>query len=192
MKFLSRRQSSKSKQNDSDATDATAANTPPKSSFMDMLKVGSIEEPIATEAEAEESRDDSTPIENFFTDAGSVLSTAFAEAVGMADDIKTIISADIDDYDDDVYDDFDVPVSSKKVVKGSHSDLAKEIKKLGKQDERKEKAKKQIKKCEDEIVVVEAERVETLKKIKALSQKFKLHNDNVDHDDERDEERYEA
>ncbi len=189
MKFLSRRQSSKSKQNESDATDATAANTPPKSSFMDMLKVGSIEEPIATEAE--ESRDDSTPIENFFSDAGSVLSTAFAEAVGMADDIKTIISADIDD-DDDVYDDVDVPVpvSSKEVVKGGLSDLAKEIKKLGKLDERKEKAKKQIKKCEDEIAVVEAERVETLKKIKALSQKFDLHNE--DHDDERDEERYEA
>ena len=180
--FLGRRQSSKPKQNDSGSA---AANE------LDKLKVDSIEESVSEEEPIviEESRDDLNPFERFFNDSSCALSIVFSEAVSMADDIQTIISADIDDdiddddkevvIDDDFYDD-------KEVVKGSHSDLAKEIKKLGKLGRRKEKAEKQIRKCENEIAMAEAERGKTLIKIKALSQKFELH-DVMDHDDERNE-----
>ncbi len=180
MKFLGRRQSSKSNQNDDTGATATVA----AAANEDELKAGSSSWfAIATETEESRDEDELNPIENFFQDSASALSNVFSEAVGMADDIKTIISTDIDD---DVYDDAYEQSSTKEVVKGSHSDLAKEIKKLGKLEERKKKAKKQIRKCEDEIAVAEAERVETLKKIKALSQKFDL--GNVNHDNERDEE----
>ena len=164
--FLGRRHPSKSKQN------AAAA-------AKEQLEVDSLDESTAIE----ESRDDLNPFERFFSDSSSVFSGVITEAVSMADDIQTIITTDIDEGDED-----DGSATKRKVVKGSHSDLAKEIKKLGKLEQKKEKAEKQIKKSEKDISMAEEERAKTLVKIKALSQKFELHNvmDHTD-DDERTE-----
>lgn len=189
--FLGRRQPSKSKQNNSApaalvaATTTTKNATAPANELDKLLKVASFEESAATE----DSRDDVTPFERFLNDSTNALSNVFSEAVSLADDIQTIISADIDDdVDDDVYSVVKATPSSKEVVKGSHSDLAKEIKKLGKLGQRRKKAEKQIRKCENEISMAEAEKVKTLIKIKALSQKFELQSamDRAD-DDERNE-----
>ena len=59
-------------------------------------------------------------------------------------------------------------------VKGSHADLAKEIKKLGKLERILERAENQIMKSEKQIYLTEQKQMKTRMKIKALSRKFEL------------------
>ncbi len=179
MKFLGRRQSSKSKQNDDSGATATV----------------------------DDDRDEMNPLERFFSDAGSVFSGAVTEAVSMAEDAKSIISADLDSESEDEDEQDEKKSSAKSTrgskskkdksnkvieVKGSPSDLAKEIKKLDKLERQVEKAEQDImrviEKNEKEIDKAEEESEKIRRKIKLLTRKFELgrfmHRDEEDFADE--------
>ena len=67
------------------------------------------------------------------------------------------------------------PRGSKQVkVKGSHSDWAKEIKKVAKLDQKQKKVEKELKKCKNIISVTEQKQMKSMEYIKALSNKFNL------------------
>lgn len=152
----------------------------------------------------EESRDELNPFERFLSDASTVFSGAVTEAASMTEDVKSIISADLDEEEDDYDDEEDKDKDEDKdeqeekktakstrgskskkdksrnvmKVKGSPSTLAKEIKKLDKLERQVEKAEKDIlkaiEKTEKEIDKAELEQEKTRKKIKGLTRKFEL------------------
>ncbi len=157
----------------------------------------------------DDDRDEMNPLERFFSDAGSVFSGAVTEAASMAEDAKSIISADLDsENEDEDEDEQDEKKSSAKStrgsnskkdksnkvikVKGSPSDLAKEIKKLDKLERQVVKAEqvilRAIEKTEKEIDKAEEEQEKSRRKIKLLSRKFELerfmHRDEEDFADE--------
>uniref|UniRef100_A0A7S2Q0F4 Uncharacterized protein n=1 Tax=Skeletonema marinoi TaxID=267567 RepID=A0A7S2Q0F4_9STRA len=134
----------------------------------------------------QESRDDPSLFERFFSAPSNVLSGAIAEAASIADDIQTVITAELDEEKElsqlreerelrEVQDVKSLKEDWKEVeVKGSHTDLAKEIKKLGKLERILERAEKQIMKSEKQIYLTEQKQMKTRMKIKALSRKFEL------------------
>lgn len=66
-----------------------------------------------------------------------------------------------------------VPAPTQK-VKGSHSDWAKEIKKVHKLDQQKTKVENEINKCKMHISAIEQQRLKKMEYIKALSAKFDM------------------
>ncbi len=156
----------------------------------------------------DDDRDDMNPLERFLSDAGSVFSGAVTEAASMAEDAKSIISADLSEDEEDEDEDEDEDEQDKKKskstraskskkdksneVKGSPATLAKEIKKLDKLERQVEKAErdimKAIEKTEKEIDKAEEEQEKSRRKIKLLTRKFVLerfmHRDEEDFADE--------
>jgi len=132
----------------------------------------------------QESRDDPSLFERFFSTPSNVLSGAIAEAASIADDIQTVITAELDEEKElsqlrEEREEREVQGVKKEdweevEVKGSHTDLAKEIKKLGKLEKILERAEKQIMKSEKQIYLTEQKQMKTRMKIKALSRKFEL------------------
>mmetsp|Transcript_12826 Transcript_12826/g.19342 ORF Transcript_12826/g.19342 Transcript_12826/m.19342 type:complete len:186 (-) Transcript_12826:170-727(-) len=136
----------------------------------------------------QESRDDPSLFERFFCTPSNVLSDAIAEAASIADDIQTVITAELDEEKELIQlreerelrelreesEDKEVQGVKEVEVKGSHTDLAKEIKKLGKLERILERAEKQIMKSEKQIYLTEQKQMKTRMKIKALSHKFEL------------------
>jgi hypothetical protein len=154
-----------------------------------------------TESEFDDDRDEMNPLERFLSDAGSVFSGAVTEAASMAEDAKSIISADLDEEDEDEYESKSTRGSKSKKdksnevvkVKGSPATLAKEIKKLAKLERQVEKAErditKAIEKTDKELDKAEEEQQKSRRKIKLLTRKFELerfmHRDEEDFADEK-------
>ena len=96
------------------------------------------------------------------------------DAVSSTDEIQSIIDAHVDEETRARCLTSRISAQNQD-VKGSHSTLANEIKKLGKLERKKEKLVETILKCEHEISIAEKEQEKTKERIKALSYKFELH-----------------
>lgn len=134
----------------------------------------------------EESRDDPGLLEAFFNPSSwlptaETLGLGEEDALSSFDDIQSIIDAHVDEetrarcLSEKSTISAMKSIGSNQNVKGSHSTLANEIKKLGKLERKKEKAEKLILRCEQEISLAEQEQKKTRERIKALSYKFELH-----------------
>ena len=194
--FRSRRLASKAKANQS--TVVSTESEVPKDSEVEDTRVNEVED---TRVDSfGDDRDEMNPLERFFSDAGSVFSGAVTEAASLAGDVKSVISADLDEEEegegegegeDKEKDERDEKKSTAKStrgskskkdksneVKGSPSDLAREIKKLDKLERQVEKAEhdimKAIAKTDKEIEKAEEEQEKSRRKIKQLTRKFEL------------------
>ncbi|KAK1744479.1 hypothetical protein QTG54_005012 [Skeletonema marinoi] len=133
------------------------------------------------ETNSDEARD-VHPMARLFDDASSVISGAMSEAASMANDVKMIIAADVDDVSA-LGEERSVapqPEPDKIKVYGGPNDLARLIKDLGQQE-------KKMEKLGQEYINAEKDVRNTRKRIKALSEKLNLDsaiNENEQEDDE--------
>mmetsp|Transcript_26467 Transcript_26467/g.53133 ORF Transcript_26467/g.53133 Transcript_26467/m.53133 type:complete len:202 (-) Transcript_26467:211-816(-) len=193
--FQSSRLASKSNQNAEQNVAANAKETDANVAANANESTNANESVELKQVSFQESRDDPSLFERFFSAPSNVLSGAIAEAASIADDIQTVITAELDEEKElsqlreerelsqlreerelrEVQDVKSLKEDWKEVeVKGSHTDLAKEIKKLGKLERILERAEKQIMKSEKQIYLTEQKQMKTRMKIKALSRKFEL------------------
>mmetsp|Transcript_4428 Transcript_4428/g.6660 ORF Transcript_4428/g.6660 Transcript_4428/m.6660 type:complete len:228 (-) Transcript_4428:86-769(-) len=121
------------------------------------------------ETSSDETRD-VHPMARLFDDASSVISGAMSEAASMANDVKMIIAADVDDNVSALGEERSVapqPEPEKIKVYGGPNDLARLIKDLGQQE-------KKMEKLGQEYINAEKDVRNTRKRIKALSEKLNL------------------
>ena len=145
-----------------------------KSTFLNRRKKKAAVDEVKADP-VEESRDDPGLLEAFFNPSSWFPPTEESDAVSSTDDIQSIIDAHIDEETRAKCLTEKSRIGSNQDVKGSHSTLANEIKKLGKLERKKEKAEKLILRCQNEISMADEELTKTRKRIKALSRKVELH-----------------
>eukprot|EP00985_Skeletonema_marinoi_P011085 scaffold5233_cov145-Skeletonema_marinoi.AAC.12 len=130
------------------------------------------------ETSSDETRD-VHPMARLFDDASSVISGAMSEAASMANDVKMIIAADVDDDVSALGEERSVAQPEPIQVYGGPSDLARLIKDLGQQE-------KKMEKLGQEYINAEKDVRNTRKRIKALSEKLNL--EGVINEDEQEDD----
>eukprot|EP00577_Skeletonema_sp_RCC1716_P022250 CAMPEP_0113388964 /NCGR_PEP_ID=MMETSP0013_2-20120614/9368_1 /TAXON_ID=2843 ORGANISM="Skeletonema costatum, Strain 1716" /NCGR_SAMPLE_ID=MMETSP0013_2 /ASSEMBLY_ACC=CAM_ASM_000158 /LENGTH=219 /DNA_ID=CAMNT_0000271997 /DNA_START=32 /DNA_END=691 /DNA_ORIENTATION=+ /assembly_acc=CAM_ASM_000158 len=185
IKFNSRRKASKSAKQDVSAQYSQRLSG--KQGVSNVSNTNRKAEPVSlykeqrAETNSDEARD-VHPMARLFDDASSVISGAMSEAASMANDVKMIIAADVDDVSA-LGEERSVapqPEPDKIKVYGGPNDLARLIKDLGQQE-------KKMEKLGQEYINAEKDVRNTRKRIKALSEKLNLDsaiNENEQEDDE--------
>jgi len=130
------------------------------------------------ETNSDEARD-VHPMARLFDDASSVISGAMSEAASMANDVKMIIAADVDDDVSALGEERSVAQPESIQVYGGPNDLARLIKDLGQQE-------KKMEKLGQEYINAEKDVRNTRKRIKALSEKLNL--EGVINEDEQEDD----
>ena len=130
------------------------------------------------ETNSDEARD-VHPMARLFDDASSVISGAMSEAASMANDVKMIIAADVDDDVSALGEERSVAQPESIQVYGGPKDLARLIKDLGQQE-------KKMEKLGQEYINAEKDVRNTRKRIKALSEKLNL--EGVINEDEQEDD----
>ena len=175
IKFNSRRKASKSVKQDVSAQYSQRLSG--KQGVSNVSTKNRNAEPVLLykEQRAETSSDETRdvhPMARLFDDASSVISGAMSEAASMANDVKMIIAADVDDDVSALGEERSVaprPEPEKIQVYGGPNDLARLIKDLGQQE-------KKMEKLGQEYINAEKDVRNTRKRIKALSEKLNLDN----------------
>eukprot|EP00577_Skeletonema_sp_RCC1716_P021922 CAMPEP_0113416480 /NCGR_PEP_ID=MMETSP0013_2-20120614/25137_1 /TAXON_ID=2843 ORGANISM="Skeletonema costatum, Strain 1716" /NCGR_SAMPLE_ID=MMETSP0013_2 /ASSEMBLY_ACC=CAM_ASM_000158 /LENGTH=220 /DNA_ID=CAMNT_0000303535 /DNA_START=13 /DNA_END=676 /DNA_ORIENTATION=+ /assembly_acc=CAM_ASM_000158 len=186
IKFNSRRKASKSAKQDVSAQYSQRLSG--KQGVSNVSNTNRKAEPVSlykeqrAETNSDEARD-VHPMARLFDDASSVISGAMSEAASMANDVKMIIAADVDDDVSALGEERSVaPQPEPEQIKdmGGPKDLARLIKDLGQQE-------KKMEKLGQEYINAEKDVRNTRKRIKALSEKLNLDsaiNENEQEDDE--------